>query len=342
MLQRPDLPDERLIACLRDDYGVPIVEVAFLPLGADVNTAVYRAVVSDGAAYFLKLRRGAFDSSSVAIPHFLSTQANAQGRSPIIAPIATRTGQIWTEVDTFTAVLYPFVEGRDGYAVDLTDHQWIELGEALKGIHTAVVPSALTWGIPRETFGSGWREAVMQFQARVESTPFEEPIAADMAAFMRLHSALISDVVERAGRLGAALQAQAPEQVLCNADIHAGNVLITPEGELYVVDWDTLMFAPKEHDLMFFGGGVGGQWQSHHAEALFYQGYGPAAIDRVALAYYRFERIVEDIAAFCDQILTVAGNNEDRQQGLRWFLSQFEPNNVIEAAYRADKLPWPT
>jgi hypothetical protein len=43
MLEKPDLQDERIFACLQDEYGLLVVQVAFLPLGADRDTAVYRA-----------------------------------------------------------------------------------------------------------------------------------------------------------------------------------------------------------------------------------------------------------------------------------------------------------
>jgi spectinomycin phosphotransferase len=42
MLEKPDLQDEEIVACLQDEYSLPIVQLAFLPLGADQNTAVYR------------------------------------------------------------------------------------------------------------------------------------------------------------------------------------------------------------------------------------------------------------------------------------------------------------
>jgi spectinomycin phosphotransferase len=55
MLIKPDLKDEKIIVCLRDAYGLTIEKVAFLPLGADFNTAVYRITTSNGEDYFLKL-----------------------------------------------------------------------------------------------------------------------------------------------------------------------------------------------------------------------------------------------------------------------------------------------
>jgi spectinomycin phosphotransferase len=44
LLEKPDLQDARIIACLQREYGLPVEQVAFLPVGADMNTAVYRAL----------------------------------------------------------------------------------------------------------------------------------------------------------------------------------------------------------------------------------------------------------------------------------------------------------
>src|SRR3990172_4528597 len=104
MLEKPDLQDEEIIACLQDEYGLPVVKVAFLPLGADLNTAVYRVVADDETPYFLKLRRGVFDEISVALPKFLKDQGLAQ----IIGPLATQTGQLKGNLGAFKVILYPF------------------------------------------------------------------------------------------------------------------------------------------------------------------------------------------------------------------------------------------
>jgi hypothetical protein len=40
MLQKPDLKDEKIIACLKNEYGLRVDKIAFLPLGDDINKAV--------------------------------------------------------------------------------------------------------------------------------------------------------------------------------------------------------------------------------------------------------------------------------------------------------------
>jgi spectinomycin phosphotransferase len=72
-------------------------------------------------------------------------------------------------------------------------------------------------------------------------------------------------------------------------------------------------------------------------ETLFYQGYGPTLADPVALAYYRYERIVQDIAAYCEQILLTHGASKDRENGLRQLISQFEPDDIVAMAYRSEQ-----
>jgi hypothetical protein len=48
MLEKPNLADERLVACLNDEFGLLVAQVSFLPLGADRHTGVYRIVADDG------------------------------------------------------------------------------------------------------------------------------------------------------------------------------------------------------------------------------------------------------------------------------------------------------
>jgi hypothetical protein len=231
MLEKPDLDDDWIAGGLLRAYGVRAAAMEFLPVGADQATAAYRVSADGGAVYFLKLRRGAFDPSSVILPQFLRDQ----GIDAIIAPLLTATGQPWAELGADAMILYPYVEGRNGFEVD----------------------------------------------------------------------------------------------------------------------WDDPIMAPKERDLMFAGGAQGFAGRSpEEEEALFYRGYGPVEVDAAALAYYRYERIVVDIALFAEEIVSAEpteaaqptesaevaeAGGEDRERSFRFLRSSFEPNGTIELAYRSDR-----
>jgi len=335
MLERPEIRDDQMAACLQREYGLRVIsQVAFLPLGADRNTAVFRVIAGDETPYFLKLRGGVFDETSVELPRFLSDQ----GISQIIAPHATKSGQLWASLGAFKMILYPFVEGRNGYEVELSDRLWVEFGTALKRIQTAELPPALVSRIQRETYSPQWREIVRTFLKRVEDDRFDDPVAVALTAFIRAKRDEIADLVGRAERLAQALKARSPAFVLCHSDIHAGNVLIGTDDAFYLVDWDNPILAPKERDLMFIGGGQGFTGHTPQGEeTLFHRGYGEAQIDPVALAYYRYERIVEDIAVYCEQLFLTDEGGEDRARSLRYLASNFLPGGTIEIAYSSDR-----
>ncbi len=329
MLERPEITDDAIIACLRDHYELTPKQIEFLPLGADRNTAVFKAHAANDEDYFVKLRSGEFNETSVVIPRML----HDQGITQVIAPLRNRRDHLWTPLESYRLILYPFIEGVDGWERELSAQNWIALGQALKQMH-AVTPPA---DMPRESYSAFWRERVREFQASVETTSYSDPVSAELAGFIREKKAEISALVFHADRLASALEKRNLPFVICHADIHVGNVLVTPSDTLYIVDWDTLISAPKEHDLMFMGSGIAGQNTLTAAEQAdwFYQGYGQAEVDTTAIAYYRCERIVQDAYAYCEQILFTSGNSADRAEGLRQFQSQFTPHAVVELALKS-------
>ncbi|HEY4491301.1 MAG TPA: aminoglycoside phosphotransferase family protein, partial [Acidobacteriota bacterium] len=58
MLEKPDIKDEFIISQLQEEYGLRIEQFNFIPIGADLNAAVYRVAANEGTVYFLKLRKG--------------------------------------------------------------------------------------------------------------------------------------------------------------------------------------------------------------------------------------------------------------------------------------------
>lgn len=334
MLEKPAIPDERITSSLSAEYGVHVVRLVFIPRGADRDTAAFRAQAADGESFFVKLRRGSMDGTTPTLTRFLRDQ----GVKSILAPIATRTGQLWTGVDGFALIVSPFVEGRDGYQAAISDAQWRGLGRALRLIHGLSVPDPLASRIRREAFSPRWRYLLSMYLEAIGRAEYSDPLVTDLDGFLKINRERILDILQRAGRLAGRLQATMPACVLCHSDVHAGNVIVTDEGALFIVDWDDPIFAPRERDLMFVGAGLWGSARSPQEEqAVFYQGYGPIEIDPVAIAYYRYERIIEDIAVFCERITSGEEGRQDRQLSLGYLKSNFVPGGAIEIACESDR-----
>ncbi|SCX46029.1 aminoglycoside phosphotransferase family protein [Variovorax sp. EL159] len=332
MLTPPDLSQDAIAQCLADEYGLHAIHAEFLPLGADVNSSAFRVHANNGSTYFLKLRQGDFTPTAVFIPLFLHHE---QSIDAVMTALPTTGGQPSAQSLGFDWMLYPFFKGDNGFKRPLSNAQWIALGAALSAVHRADLPDALRAGVPQESYSHHWREGVRRYQRRFINGLAGDDIVRRFLAFWEAHDEEIDTIVYRSEQLASILLEKQLPLVLCHSDIHAGNVLVGDDDRLCIVDWDTLVLAPKERDLMFIGGGVGNVWNQPQEEALFYQGYGPVDIDPVALAYYRYERITRDLLEICDQIFDTSASLEDREEGLRQMENQFLPDDVVAIAHRS-------
>lgn len=327
-----ELSPQRIIDCLNTYYGMAVATLTLLPLGADMNASVYKAYTHNGLAYFVKLKRGHHDDISVTLLSLLQSS----GIQQIIPPIKTIHGKPTQHIDDFTLIVYPFVEGQNGFCYHLTDDQWVTLGKVMRQVHEFDVPPSIKDRIRREVYSSKWQEAVRLLYAHIDRNPTGDEIALKLQTFMKDHRVAIHRLVERAECLSQKIQEQSPELVLCHSDIHGGNVLIDGNDALYIVDWDEPIMAPKERDLMFIGGGVANVWNNPREEEFFYKGYGKTKINGTILAYYRHERIVQDIAEY-GQALLLTQSSEDRPEMYKQFIGMFEPNGVIDIAFKTDE-----
>jgi spectinomycin phosphotransferase len=328
MLEKHYISDQSIINYLNIYYGLEVHTLTFLPLGADANALVYKADTQD-KSYFIKLKKGFHDDISVAIMNLLQNS----GLQQIILPLKTIHGQLIQHIDGLTLIVYPFIVGASGFNQALSEEQWLTLGAALRKIHETDVPALLKQRLRQESYSPKWRDAVRSLYNYIKTTPITFGIALQLQNFMKENAEIIHRLINNAEQLAGELKNDASKFVLCHSDIHAGNVLIASDNTIYIVDWDDPIMAPKERDLMFIGGGVANVWNETHQGALFYKAYGPTEINRTILAYYRHERIIEDIAEFGESIFLSDLSNETKLEHYHHFKAMFEPRGVVDIAF---------
>jgi spectinomycin phosphotransferase len=334
MLVQPDYPLENIISCLSDEFGLQNASVKFLPLGADLNTAVYRVELPSGQRFLLKLRSGEFAENSAVFPKLLFDQSVEQ----VIPPILSCSGKPSTRLDQYCVILYPYIDGKDGFQVELSDEQWVEFGNAVKKIHSAKIPTQMLKKIPTESFSTEFADQLLGILQRIRVANCTDPISADMVEYLLSKEDTIQTLISRTNQLSGILVKRSMRLVVCHSDLHAGNLLIDTQGHLFIVDWDTLLRAPKERDLMFVGGGQGFRGHTLQEEIeLFYQGYGKTRVNQEALAYYRYARIIEDLVVEIETILSKEHSEKDRERSLEFMKSNFQMNGVIEIAFQEDR-----
>jgi aminoglycoside phosphotransferase (APT) family kinase protein len=140
----------------------------------------------------------------------------------------------------------------------------------------------------------------------------------------------IRQLVARTEALGRHRKAQPPAFGVCHCDIHTDNVMVDRAGRLWIVDWDALLLAPKERDLMFI-------WQrprGEHSAAPFWQDM--AARRRPGgTACYRYEWVVQEIGDYGERYAW-RRNRDSQSRGSGGFARLFEPATVAQA-YAAER-----
>ena len=94
--------------------------------------------------------------------------------------------------------------------------------------------------------------------------------------------------------------------VICHTDPIPQNLIINKNHDVFLIDWDGVKLAPKEHDLWFY------LWENPTLFLTSYKNiYGNFTLDKEILLFYFYYRILEDLTYWVYTILYE--NVEDKQ-----------------------------
>ena len=128
-------------------------------------------------------------------------------------------------------------------------------------------------------------------------------------------------------KLAAVLQSQSFQHVICHADLHPAN-LIREDANVFVIDWDEVMLAPKERDFIFI--------KEPQADA-FWEGYGKREINWLLLSYYLWERVIQDVIVNAQDVCFRDDLGEETKADIAKLFQDYmmDGENEVAAAYEA-------
>jgi spectinomycin phosphotransferase len=207
----------------------------------------------------------------------------------------------------------------------------------VRQIHTSLLTPDLEQIIRRESYIPSRRDVIGALENAINRRGLSGPAQRELAVFWRARQQKIDTLVEHADSLGRRLREASHPSVLCHADLHTWNVLLDTDGQIWIVDWDETVLAPKERDLMFVVGGIGRDLVSPRETACFFEGYGDTTIDPLALVYYRYAWAVQDMAAYGERVFFLPDlAEESRHDAVHGFVDLFEPGNIVDIALGSD------
>ena len=325
MREPPRILEEHLRTCFQDQYGLYPVTLEFLPRGKDYNAGVYRVVSEQSTIYLLKIKSGPLYEPACLVPRYLSNQ----GITSVVAPIPTKSNALWTKLVDWTVIVYPFIDG-DTSLTGMTNEQWKEVGTIFKRIHQVRLPPEGFESLRKETFDpTAYARWVRAFETQhLQSQHDGSESSRTLRAAWVAHQSTIHTGVTSLEKLAEALQSRTLPYVICHADLHPANLIRDRHGHVFVIDWDEVMLAPKERDFL---------WVREPQAGAFFQGYGQEEIDWIALTYYRWERVVQDVIECAKDVCFRDDLGEETKADIAQLFHKMlvEEGGTIDAAYAA-------
>ncbi|MEV6410527.1 aminoglycoside phosphotransferase family protein [Kribbella sp. NPDC051718] len=280
--------------------------------GADLSAEVWRA-----GQYAVKWTAGG-TTAAYEVTAYLA-EGGVRG---VPAPLKTRAGALWSDRDGKRLSLTPWIDGARAADTGLTTAQWTAYGSLLAEIHSQAVPARLSALLPPlNPINARMPALTRELDHRLTTQPPVDDVEAELAKTWQTHQELITAL------LHPGTPSPGP-RVICHADPHLGNVLVTPT-QLHLIDWDDAVLAPIEQDLLFMLGGMGSLGPTTQPDRdAFFTGYGPVTQDPTRLTYYRTARALEDVALWAEQTLT----GPDREESLEILQGVLGPDGLAVQA----------
>ena len=261
--------------------------------------------------------------------------------------------------DGSSVSVVPWVEGARAIETGLDAAQWRTFGEVLGAVHSTP-PAAPLVGAedgllpldrhdPTAEVRRARRFGAALLRARAQRPV--DPLLGELADLWDRHGSRVLEVAALAGATATDEQVwRDVDRVICHTDPHHGNLLLgsttapttgsdagplttdagppatdAGPGEVWLVDWDDAVLAPREADLIFVVGGVYSFAPITDAQVgWFFEGYTPASggvtlpdLDPTRLTYYRSTRALTDFLDFADAVLADDAVELAREPDLR-------------------------
>jgi spectinomycin phosphotransferase len=291
-----------LMETIRQVYGYPVSALAFVPEG--MVGCHYIADCEDGKRYFTTLLTDNYLAKlqTKRLDFTLTLMSSLHERGLFTAqPAVCRTldGSLKADFQGQPLILYEYIAGGNlGEAWPYPPEVLTGLGRLTAQLHRLTADIGME--IPYfEQFRLPFEEPLLAGLAELEQVPDNaRPGKVELREFILPRRETLLGLLARLHELGDIARALNPPLVLVHTDMTPSNILRTPQGKLFIVDWEGVMLAPAEHDLIIFAGEGFPTLLAEYIRAAV-----ELCLHPELFAYYFHRRNLEDITDFIISIL---------------------------------------
>jgi spectinomycin phosphotransferase len=236
--------------------------------------------------------------------HTATVLREAAGLEFVLAPLpAIDAGSVRRAGRCHSVAVFPFVDGKPSdFGDDIDAEQRAEMVRLLGRLHrgTPMVPMA-----HRLELGFAGRRGLEAAVKDVDSTWVGGPFAEPARAWLASHVGDLGRLLDDFDQVVHAVVATQAASVITHGEPHPGNVMRS-NGNLLLIDWDTVALAPPERDLWHVATDSG-------EEVALYRDATGHEVNNDALSLYRQAWELADIAAYIHEFRSPHARTADTE-----------------------------
>lgn len=271
---------------IESEYGLSVKALALAPRQFVAETYVVQ--LESNAKYFCKVV-----TKPVWIPKIIASlpTLNAMkdaGIERIGYPVHTKNHELYVKDNDELIILFNYIEGAQSY-----DYDYYTFGKLLGEIHQ--ITNKIETDIPVESFKFDIKDVFEKQYNDILASKEKNPVAQYLKEVLKQNKEEIDKYYEVLQKLIAQTPRTKTDLVITHGDA-GGNVLVKFPTDIYIIDWDEILLAPRERDL----------WVLEH-ESKFVAGYKSVvpnfAVNEIARDFCIVNQYFYYIAYYFDEIL---------------------------------------
>jgi len=282
-LPDPKLDETALLDLVIELYGAKSSRLEFQPAGGD--SWCYRV---DG--WWVSVRRDR--QGHVPQAYEAARDLRELGLDFVLAPEMGRNGAVVQRLGSRPFVVFRHEAGRPIFPDQATRERAKRVESMVATLHEAYVARDL----PQETFDLPFADELRRSVARaLAGAAGEGPYGEAVTRLVRNNNERLAALEEEMRACQVACRLQQPRLVLTHGEPNRGNVFVTADGRLLLMDWGDLAWAPAERDFVM-----------RRDIGL------PRAGDETRLRFYQLRWVLSEIAEYVRRFAQPhAGDTED-------------------------------
>ncbi|MFC5653589.1 phosphotransferase [Paenibacillus solisilvae] len=252
------IEDSLLMDHLNQSYGIHAESLQFIPMGDSAYS--YQVNGRNGQKYYLKLFDQQNERHRTSIQRLdnylpLTWKMYHQNLFPTVTyPLKNLKGEFKASFNGVTTVLFNFIEGETlAEAYPFSSQIVQDIAQSAAGIHL-ITPHIDPSTVMNETFDISFESDLVQCINVLEhNVIFDNQIKQSLRGHILSKKEHIFSLLHLVRELRQVAIRASNEKVLCHGDIWGGN-LIRHANDLYFIDWESAIIAPREFDMIGYIG----------------------------------------------------------------------------------------